>query len=235
MKNVTGFPPASEVQPTLGIKRLPKHVGLIPDGNRRWAKERGLHSRAGYEAGVVQGLRMLSECQHLGIEEVSVYGFTHENTHRPSDQKEAFTAACVRFAQCALEFDIALLVVGDTRSPSFPSEMRPFAKQRQGDGRLKVNMLVNYGWEWDVRQAILRGATCEGKAVPLQGLLGSREVSRIDLVVRWGGCRRLSGFLPIQSVYADFYVVEAYWPDYEPGQFHDALRWYSAQDVTLGG
>ncbi len=66
-------------------------------------------------------------------------------------------------------------------------------------------------------------------------LLASAEVSRIDLIVRWGGRRRLSGFLPIQSVYADFFIVEALWPAYEPEQFEAALRWYAMQDITLGG
>lgn len=65
--------------------------------------------------------------------------------------------------------------------------------------------------------------------------MASAGVSRIDLIVRWGRRRRLSGFLPVQSVYADFYVVDALWPDYEPEQFHAALRWSAAQDVTLGG
>jgi undecaprenyl diphosphate synthase len=66
-------------------------------------------------------------------------------------------------------------------------------------------------------------------------LLASADVSRIDLVVRWGGRRRLSGFLPVQSVYADFYVVDDLWPDYKPEHFYAALEWYQTQDVTLGG
>ena len=63
----------------------------------------------------------------------------------------------------------------------------------------------------------------------------SREVSRIDLVIRWGGMRRLSGFLPIQTVYADFYVEEKLWPDFEAQDLERALVWYGRQDVTLGG
>ena len=66
-------------------------------------------------------------------------------------------------------------------------------------------------------------------------MLKSREVSRIDLVIRWGGRRRLSGFLPVQSVYSDFYVVDDYWPDFKRQHVTDALAWYSRQDVTLGG
>ena len=65
--------------------------------------------------------------------------------------------------------------------------------------------------------------------------LQSKDVSRIDLIIRWGGMRRLSGFLPVQSVYADFYVVDNLWPDFQPQDFHDALAWYDKQDVTLGG
>jgi undecaprenyl diphosphate synthase len=55
------------------------------------------------------------------------------------------------------------------------------------------------------------------------------------MIVRWGGCRRLSGFLPIQSVYADFYVFDDYWPDYQTPQLFEALEWYQTQEVTLGG
>ena len=63
----------------------------------------------------------------------------------------------------------------------------------------------------------------------------SSEISRIDLIIRWGGRRRLSGFLPVQSVYSDFYVVTEFWPDFKPEHFYNALDWYNDQDITLGG
>ena len=63
----------------------------------------------------------------------------------------------------------------------------------------------------------------------------SKDISRIDLVIRWGRMRRLSGLLPLQSVYADFYVVDDLWPDFKPAQFKDAINWYDKQDITLGG
>lgn len=214
--------------------RLPRHIGLIPDGNRRWARERGLEVKDGYEAGVDQGIQMLDECIDLGIEEVSVYGFTMDNNKRPIEQRMAFSAACVRFAKTATERDIALKVVGDHTSAMFPPELTPFARERLGNGRLKVNMLVNYGWNWDLQAAVSTAKRSDEKR-PFQELIASRDVSRIDLVVRWGGMRRLSGFLPIQTVYADFFVVDNYWPDYTPDQFFDALHWYARQDVTQGG
>jgi undecaprenyl diphosphate synthase len=81
---------------------------------------------------------------------------------------------------------------------------------------------VNYGWEWDP-EGIKNGG------------LRSSDVSRIDLIVRWGGGRRLSGFLPVQSVYADFFVIDDMWPDFSPDHFSQALTWFARQDRTFGG
>jgi undecaprenyl diphosphate synthase len=218
------------------FSRVPRHVGLIPDGNRRWAKMRGMTAAEGYAPGVEAGLKMLQQCHDLGIEEVSVYGFTQDNAKRPREQRESFSAACVCFAERALVHDIDLMVVGDAGSPVFPEELKPFAGQRMGGGSLKVNMLVNYSWKWDIEHALRMASGGNGALKkPIPDIIASSRVSRIDLVVRWGGCRRLSGFLPVQCVYADFYVVEALWPDYEREQFLDALRWYQKQEITLGG
>jgi len=63
----------------------------------------------------------------------------------------------------------------------------------------------------------------------------SAAVSRVDLIIRWGGRRRLSGFLPVQSAYAGFYVVDGCWPDFKPEPFYRAVKWYGQQDITLGG
>ena len=65
--------------------------------------------------------------------------------------------------------------------------------------------------------------------------LHSADVSRIDLVVRWGGRRRLSGLLPVQAVYADFFVLDDLWPDWQPQHLENALQWWRQQDITLGG
>jgi len=182
----------------------------------------------GYMAGVLKGLEMLTDCLDLGIDEVSVYGFTQDNTKRPREQRIAFSKACVEFANAARHHPISLLVVGDTNSPLFPDELKPFAAERQGHG-MKVNMLVNYDWEWDLKAEVQLGKKWSPKAI------ASSQVSRIDMIVRWGGCRRLSGFLPVQSVYSDFFVVDDFWPNYELAQFLEALNWYQSQEVTLGG
>jgi undecaprenyl diphosphate synthase len=199
---------------------LPTHVGFIPDGNRRWAQHHGMPKEAGYAHGIDPGVQLFEQCKALGIQEISIYGFTQDNTRRASVQKHAFSQATVEFAWEVVRRGAALQVVGDDTSTQFPDELKPF-RERRGDG-IKVNLLANYGWEWDL--AGLR-----------EGSLRSSEVSRVDLIVRWGGGRRLSGFLPVQSVYADFYVRDEYWPDFDPRHFEQAVAWFRKQDRTLGG
>jgi undecaprenyl diphosphate synthase len=199
---------------------VPSHVGFIPDGNRRWAGDRNLPKEAGYAHGINPGLLLYEQCKEYGVKEISIYGFTQDNTKRLSIQKQAFSNACVVFALELARRGAALLVVGDETSAQFPEALKEF-RQRQGTG-IKTNLLVNYGWEWDL-------------AGLKNGGLRSSEVSRLDLIVRWGGGRRLSGFLPVQSVYADFYVRDEYWPDFDPQHFERALAWFKNQDKTLGG
>ena len=212
--------------------RLPNHIGIIPDGNRRWAENNGLTKEKGYNLGINPGLLLFKLCQKLGIKEITYYGFTTDNTKRPANQKEAFTKACIDAVKLLSHEDAELLVIGNTESPCFPSELLPFTKRKVfGKGGIKVNFLVNYGWEWDLNLS----RKTNNKRKNLDLALQSKDISRIDLIIRWGGRRRLSGFLPIQSVYSDFYVVNDYWPDFKPQHVYDALEWYATQDITLGG
>lgn len=212
--------------------RLPEHVGIIPDGNRRWSEQKGMPKEQGYERGIDPGLMLFKLCQQVGIKEVTYYGFTTDNTKRPMEQKKAFTQACINAVKILSAEDASLLVLGNSDSPSFPKELIPFTKRiNLGRGGIKVNFLVNYGWEWDLNLLKMADPTQKN----IVNNIKSAEVSRIDLIIRWGGRRRLSGFLPIQSIYADFYVVDDYWPDFQPKHFFQALNWYQEQDVTLGG
>ena len=206
--------------------RLPRHIGIIPDGNRRWAVKEGMDKAEGYDHGITPGMELFRMCRELGVEEMTFYGFTVDNTKRPSAQRRAFTAACVAAVEELSKEDASLLVLGNTKSSVFPGELLPYTTRRSfGKGGMKINFLVNYSWEWDFGLK--------------DGLLGEKlktaDVSRIDLIIRWGGRRRLSGFLPVQSVYSEIYVVDDYWPDFKPSHVEEAIKWYSRQDVTLGG
>lgn len=202
--------------------RIPKHIGIIPDGNRRWAVNHGMTKEKGYDEGLDSGLELFKLCEKYGIEELTYYGFTADNTKRPKFQRLAFTKACTDAVEMLAKENADLLVIGNYESDMFPKNLMPYVKRRRfGKGGTKVNFLVNYDWKWDVSD------TTKG--------LKSNDISRVDLIIRWGGRRRLSGFLPIQSVYSDFYIIEEYWPDFKAEHFEEALKWYQYQDVTLGG
>lgn len=202
--------------------RIPRHIGIIPDGNRRWAKENGLRKQDGYNHGLLPGLKLLRLAKKYGVEELTYYGFTVDNCKRPKEQVKAFSEACVKAVEKIKGEDVEIRVIGNTKSSCFPKELLPYTDKEQEKkdttGKMKVNFLINYGWEWDMKND-----------------WASRNVSRIDMIIRWGGMCRLSGFLPMQSVYSDFYVVKELWPDFKEIQFEQALQWYQKQDVTLGG
>ncbi len=199
--------------------RTPTHLGIIPDGNRRWATRNGLDKADGYEHGLIPGIKLLRAAKDRGVNELTFYGFTVDNCKRPSTQVAAFKSACCEAVKLIENEGVSVCVVGNTDSVSFPKELLPYTERKPLSAKeMRVNILINYGWEWDIKNE-----------------WRSRAIPRIDMVIRWGGMRRLSGFLPIQTVYSDIYIVDELWPDFEETQLDDALEWYSHQDVTLGG
>ncbi|PKL86164.1 MAG: di-trans,poly-cis-decaprenylcistransferase [Ignavibacteriae bacterium HGW-Ignavibacteriae-1] len=212
--------------------RTPKHIGIIPDGNRRWAETNKMVKEKGYEYGIDPGLALFRLCKESGIKELTYYGFTKDNTKRPTEQRIAFTNACINAVNVLSKEEAELLVIGDSESAMFPEELQKYTtRQIFGNGGIKVNFLVNYGWEWDLNNI----KSDDSSHKNITNSIKSFDVARIDLIIRWGGRRRLSGFLPVQSIYSDFYVLDDYWPDFNPGHFYNALKWYNDQDVTLGG
>lgn len=214
--------------------RIPNHIGIIPDGNRRWAVKNGFSKEDGYNRGLNPGLQLFKLCEKIGIKEITYYGFTVDNTKRPRVQRMAFTKACVDAVKMLANENASLLVVGNTESAMFPKSLIPFTIKRQifGKGGIRVNFLVNYGWQWDLKDYF---ASNNNTTSNIRDLIKSRDISRVDLLVRWGGRRRLSGFPPLQTVYSDIYIIDDYWPDFKPEHLNEALKWYSKQDITLGG
>ncbi|MFW6008060.1 MAG: undecaprenyl diphosphate synthase family protein, partial [archaeon] len=130
--------------------------------------------------------------------------------------------------------DASLLVVGNRDTPMFPEELIPYTERTSSNkDKIKVNFLINYGWQWDLKK--LNNKKGNVKRNKISNYINSNNISRVDLIIRWGYRRRLSGFLPVQSIYADFYVVDEFWPDYKADHLYNALKWYDKQDLTYGG
>lgn len=212
--------------------RIPNHIGIIPDGNRRYASSKGLSKDKGYSLGILPGLILFKQCQKLGVKELTFYGFTVDNTKRPVIQKNAFIDACIQSVKLLSKEDAEILVIGNKASKNFPKELIPYTiRKKFGKGGMKVNFLINYAWQWDLYS--LKESRNSNKNIT--GSIQSNDISRVDLIIRWGGRRRLSGFLPVQSVYSDFYIIDDLWPDFKEHHLFDALNWYNEQDITLGG
>ncbi|OON97403.1 MAG: di-trans,poly-cis-decaprenylcistransferase [Epulopiscium sp. Nele67-Bin005] len=213
--------------------RIPKHIAIIPDGNRRWAKNKGFDKHEGYTYGLEPAVCSLNLCKKYGVKEVTYYGFTTDNCKRPKAQVEAFATACVDAVKLIEDKEVSLLVVGNTKSALFPEELLPYTTRTNPNEEnfTRVNILVNYGWEWDL-SGLNQDATSRKT---IQGAIKSHDVSRIDLIIRLGGRCRLSGLLPIQSVYSDIFCLDDMWPDFCDEHFEKALQWYNTQDITLGG
>ena len=159
--------------------RIPEHIAVIPDGNRRWAVAHGMGKGDGYHYGLRPGLMLLRRAKELGIREITYYGFTVDNCKRPSEQVWAFRRACVDAAELLKAEGADFLVLGNTKSRCFPEELKEYrVRKKVGDGGIRLNFLVNYGWEWDLAH------------MKKDGRPESWDVSRIDLVLRWGGRNR---------------------------------------------
>ncbi len=211
--------------------RIPRHVGIIPDGNRRWAVSQNMEKHDGYKYGVSPGVVLFNTLKDFGVEEMTFYGFTKDNVRRPKEQTQKYVEACIEAVEEIAKLDANILVVGNTNSTVFPKELEKYVGNRVkcGLGTVDVNFLINYDWNQDLTE----GVKTDSKNM-IDNIM-SKDISRMELIIRWGGHRRLSGFLPVQSVYSDFYVVDDLWPDFKEQHVTDALEWYKTLDVTLGG
>ena len=114
----------------------------------------------------------------------------------------------------------------------FPKELLAYTKKTKVEkDKIKINFLINYGWYWDLTCAFDNSS--DNKKMVEN--IASADIPRVDLLIRWGGRCRLSGMLPIQTVYSDIYVVDEMWPDFKPEHLYNAIEFYQDQDITLGG
>ncbi|MEG1972831.1 MAG: undecaprenyl diphosphate synthase family protein, partial [Oscillospiraceae bacterium] len=122
--------------------KVPHHIGIIPDGNRRWAKDHSMEKHCGYKEGLTPGVRLFELCSENKIEEVTFYGFTTDNLKRPPIQVEAFKQACCKAVELISKNGASLLVLGNYESPHFPQELKKYStRQDIGGGGIKLNFL----------------------------------------------------------------------------------------------
>lgn len=219
------------------------HLGIIPDGNRRYAARVGISTGHGYMRAADKALEVMEWCLHSQIGHVSAFGVSQENIAlRPRDEVDGLHAALLYFCERVRRLSGAgLHLFGDPAGlPAFlpgADEFARMALENACDGaRLVVHVGVNYSGQAEI-MAILRAGRESGfdlvaRSPERFGL--SAGVPAVDLVIRTGGQRRLSGFLPFHTAYAELWFTDTLWPAFGHDEFLAALEWYARQERRFG-
>ena len=234
----------------LPADRLPKHVGVMLDGNRRWARAVGAGTAHGYRAGAANIEPLLGWCEEVGDEVVTLWLLSTDNLNRPPEQLDNLLAIIEgAVSTLAAERRWRLHPVGalDLLPASTAEHLKAAAEATRDVQGLLVNIAVGYGGRREIADAV-RSLLQEhaGLGTTLEELAGVIDVDHIaehlytkgqpdpDLVIRTSGEQRLGGFLLWQSAHSEFYFCEAYWPDFRRVDFLRAVRAYAERERRFG-
>jgi short-chain Z-isoprenyl diphosphate synthase len=233
-------------------KPLPRHVGVMLDGNRRWAKLRGAGTDEGYRAGADNISNLLTWCEEVGVEVVTLWLLSTDNLVGRDAEELGPLLAIIEdvVAELAATRRWRINVVGALELlPEATAERldAAAAETAEVDGLL-VNIAVGYGGRREIADAVralLRDHAGQGTSIEeLAEILDVEHISEYiytkgqpdpDLVIRTSGEQRISGFLMWQSAHTEFYFCEAYWPDFRRVDFLRALRAFGDRHRRYGG
>lgn len=231
--------------------RIPNHLALICDGNRRWAREHNLPSIEGHRRGMERAVQLAEFSRKLGIHTLTLWGFSTENWTRSTVEINALMKIFNRVLddriEDALQNHVRIVHLG--RKDHLPSGL--LKKLRQAEEKTRhntkhvLNIALDYGGEDEAMRAVqkmLENAKSleEAKKMAAQGLepwldTADQPYPRPELIIRTSGEQRLSGFMPLQSSYAEYYFTPVNLPDFGEEQLLEALREFSRRDRRFGG
>ena len=229
--------------------QVPNHLALVLDGNRRWARARGMPSWMGHlKGGLPEGDNVLQWCLELGIPQISMWVLSTENLDRPKKEVEAILEAVYRGLeimekkQSILDkYEVNVRFIGDlSRLP--PKMLKVMGKIMQKTANFQkkfLNVMIAYGSHFELTETFKKIAekvmktgiiTITAKDIE-QNLLVPTPV---DLVIRTGGMNRMSGFMMWQSAYAEIYFTKTLWPDFTKKELIKAIKWYNSVQKNFG-
>ncbi|ODT80373.1 MAG: di-trans,poly-cis-decaprenylcistransferase [Pelagibacterium sp. SCN 64-44] len=247
---MAGEPAASLQTETGSGLRIPVHLGVIMDGNGRWAKLRGKRRTEGHVEGVKALRGLVEHCINYGVSYLTVFSFSSENWTRPPDEVSFIFNLLRRFVasdlQRLIRNNVKVRIIGG-RDDLEPSLIRLIddveAKTAQNHG-LTLVVAFNYGGKAEIAAAArhLAREVAAGRLSPeeidedrLAGALMTAGLPDPDLIIRTSGEQRLSNFLLWQAAYAEFVFVDEHWPDFDEASFVRVLEKYSQRDRRFGG
>ncbi len=230
-------------------QKLPVHIGFIMDGNGRWAQKRGLPRKMGHREGAETFKKIVQYCKKIGIKYVTFYAFSTENWKRPKDEVDELMRLFNNYMDEVIKYtkeNIRLVFLGN-KTP-FGAEMAAKMtdieeKSKQFDG-LTLMLAMNYGGRDDIVYAAKQIAqmTSVGDISindidesMISGLLYTKGMPDVDLIIRPSGEKRISNFLIWQSAYAEYYFTDTLWPDFSTSELDDALNEFASRNRRFGG
>ncbi len=227
------------------LERIPTHVGIIMDGNGRWAQKRGLPRLAGHRAGTENLRRILRAAVEFGVRILTIYAFSTENWGRPQDEVEGLLDIMERMIDRELpelhREGVQIRHIGRTeRVPErLLTKIRQALELTRNNQRLILNVAFNYGGRAEIVDAV-RGIIRDG--IPPEQVdealiaryLYTADLPDPDLIIRTSGEMRVSNFLIWQGAYAEYYVTPVYWPDFDKDEFYKALAEYARRERRFG-
>lgn len=236
---------------SIDMNNLPKHIAIIMDGNRRWAKDRGLSTKEGHKAGSKNLENIASFCNKLGIKYLTVYAFSTENWKRSAEEVAALMlimkANLDAFSRRVDTENIRIKVLGDLEnklSPSLKKSIEKAVDKTKNNTGLTLNIAFNYGGRPELVSAI--------KNIAKKVKNGELDIDKIDentisnnlytagmpdpdLLIRTSNELRTSGFLPWQLVYTEFYFPDVHWPEFDENELTKAIEVYQSRNRRFGG
>lgn len=234
----------------LSDSALPIHIGIIMDGNGRWAKKRGLPRKAGHSAGAKTFRKITRYCSDIGIKYLTVYAFSTENWKRPEDEVRSLMKLFKSYLEEALadfkDDSIVVKFIGD-KAP-FDEDLRNLMIENEESSKDRDGMVLNIAMNYGSRDEIVRAVKniCNdvqsGAVLPenideqlISDYLYTSGQPDPDLIIRPSGEYRISNFLLWQSAYTEFVIMNKLWPDFETSDLDEAIKIYSQRNRRYGG
>ena len=229
---------------------LPSHIGIIMDGNGRWAKKRGLPRKAGHRQGAKTFRTITRYCSDIGIKYLTVYAFSTENWKRPQEEVDALMSLFKSYLNEALEDfkddSIVVKFIGD--KSGFNDELRELMIENEESSKDRDGMVLNIAMNYGSRDEIVRAVRNISEDVR-NGKISSDDITENlfsnylytagqpdpDLIIRPSGEYRISNFLLWQSAYTEFVIMNKLWPDFQKSDLDEALKICSSRNRRYGG
>ncbi len=231
-------------------KILPKHIGIIMDGNRRWAKAKHLPVFAGHSQGAETFKKIVLYCNKIGLENLSVYAFSTENWKRSEAEVSALMLLFKRYINKVIhefkEENVKIRFIGDMSrfSKDIKDGIEYIESETKNHTGLSLNIAMNYGGKDEIVNAtknIVKKAI-SGEIKPeqidesaIQNELYTKNIPDLDLIIRTAGEQRISNFMLWKAAYAEFYFSDILWPDFSPKDFDKAINEYFNRTRKFGG